>query len=83
MEQVLQDICTINLYIMDIRKTGKLGTEVYIEDEKLGGYTVYFEDFPNIVSQGETFEEAEQNLWNTLFDVLKYLLEKDKTKKSN
>lgn len=55
-------------------KKGKLGEEIYVKDEKIGGYTSFFKDFSNIVSQGETLKEAQKNLWNTLYDVLKYKL---------
>ena len=60
---------------------GKFGDEIYVKDPKLGGYTAYFRDFPNIVAQGETKKEAQENLWNTTHDVLKHLLE-DKKKMS-
>jgi len=53
---------------------GSLGDEMYVEDPDLGGYTAFFKEFPQIVSQGETFEEAQTNLWNTLYDVIKHLL---------
>ena len=56
-----------------IRK-GKLGTEIYIPDKNQKGYTAFFKDFSNIVTQGETIKEAQQNLWNTVFDILKNFL---------
>jgi hypothetical protein len=55
-------------------RTGKLGKEIYVEDPKMGGYTGFFKDFPAIVTQGETIKEAQERLWNTTFDTLKYLL---------
>jgi predicted RNase H-like HicB family nuclease len=47
-------------------------TPIYVEDLKIGGFTVYFKEFPDIVSQGETQEEALENIKNTVFDVFKY-----------
>ena len=55
---------------------GNLGNEIYVEDLNYGGFTAYFEDFPEIIAEGETKEEAQKNLWNTTFDVLKYLVSK-------
>lgn len=57
-------------------RTGKLGQEIYVKDVKQGGYTAFFKDFSNIVTQGETIEEAQTNLWNTVHDVLKNFLNK-------
>jgi predicted RNase H-like HicB family nuclease len=59
-----------------ISKEGKLGHEIYVEDTEAGGYTTFFSEFPEIISEGETVEEAQKNLWNTLFDVLTHLLKK-------
>jgi len=59
-----------------IQKNGKFGKEIYVKDLKIGGYTGFFKDFPNIITQGETIKETQQNLWNTVYDVLKYFLEK-------
>ena len=47
-------------------------TPIYVEDLKIGGFTVYFKEFPDIVSQGETQEEALENIKNTVFDVFTY-----------
>lgn len=47
-------------------------TPIFVEDFRLGGYTVYFKEFPDIISQGETQEEALENIKNTVFDVFKY-----------
>jgi predicted RNase H-like HicB family nuclease len=35
---------------------------VLIEDEEIGGYISYFEDFPCIIAEGETTREAVKNL---------------------
>jgi predicted RNase H-like HicB family nuclease len=56
--------------------TGSFGNEIYVEDSKEGGFTAYFEDFPNILAEGETKEEARKNLWSAAHDVLKYLMQK-------
>jgi hypothetical protein len=58
------------------KRTGKLGSEIFVYDFKSGGYTGFFKDFSNIISQGETIKETQTNLWNTLYDVLKYFTEK-------
>jgi predicted RNase H-like HicB family nuclease len=57
---------------VEVIRTGKLGTEIYVRDPKQGGFTGFFKDFPNIITEGETIDEAQKNLWNTIYDVLKY-----------
>ena len=47
-------------------------TPIYVEDEKIGGYTVFFKEFPNIISEGETKEDALDNIIRTVHDVFKY-----------
>jgi hypothetical protein len=47
-------------------------TPIYVEDEKIGGYTVFFKEFPNIISEGETKEDALDNITRTVHDVFKY-----------
>jgi hypothetical protein len=47
-------------------------TPILVEDKNVGGFTVYFKEFPDIISEGETIEEALQNIINTTFDVFKY-----------
>jgi len=37
-------------------------TYVLVEDEKVGGFTCYFAQLPNIVAEGDTEEEAKENL---------------------
>ena len=61
--------------------SGKMGEEIYVLDRKVGGYTAYFKDFPKMVTQGETMDEAQECLWNTLYDTLKYFF-KDKKQKN-
>lgn len=62
-------------------RKGKLGKEIYVKDMEIGGYTAYFKEFPNVITQGETRKEARKNLWNTLHDVIKHCLNVDSEKK--
>jgi hypothetical protein len=61
-------------------KHGKLGDEIYVTSNKESGYTAYFQDFPQIVCQGETIKEAQEKLWNTVYDVLRNFLDKERNK---
>ena len=36
-------------------------TPIYVEDPK-GGFTIFFKEFPNVISEGETKEEALDSL---------------------
>lgn len=54
---------------------GCFGDEIYVFDYKTKGYTGFFRDFP-IVVQGTTVEEAQENLWNTSYDIFKNFLDK-------
>ena len=58
------------------KENENLGMEIYVEDPILGGFTSFFKDFPDIVAEGETKEEARKNLWAAAHDVLKYLIKK-------
>lgn len=55
---------------MEIR-TNIIFIIILIEDPKIGGFTAYFEEFPNIMAEGKTSKEAEINLTNALHDILK------------
>jgi hypothetical protein len=57
-------------------KEGKLGMEIYVEDPKEGGYTAFFKDFPKLVTQGETIEDAQNRLWIATYDILKNFFNK-------
>ena len=46
-------------------------TGIFLHDKKDGRYTAFFSEVPEAVSQGETIEEAEKNL----FDVLPMVME--------
>jgi len=54
-------------YVID----GKLGTEFYVFDSSSGGFTASFKDF-SISAEGDTLTDSQKNLWNALYDVLKY-----------
>lgn len=45
---------------------------IMIEDETQGGFTAYLKRFPEIISQGDTIEEAKKNLAATVHDVVMY-----------
>ena len=47
-------------------------TPIYVEDPNLGGFTIFFKELPNIVSEGETKEKALDNLQKTMHDVFSY-----------
>lgn len=57
-------------------KTNKISTlpltVILIQDPKIGGYTAYFKQFQKIVAEGDTKDEAIQNLINAAHDVFKY-----------
>ena len=46
-------------------------TPIYVEDPK-DGFTVFFKEFPNVVSEGDTQDEALFNLQKTMYDVYSY-----------
>jgi len=67
------------LKLRKVVRHGRLGDELYIGSNKEPGYTAYFRDFPEIVAQSSgTIKEAQTRLWNTAYDVLKYLLSAEK-----
>ena len=45
---------------------------VMVEDKKLGGYTAFFKQFPEVVVEGENEKEAMSTLIETLQLVLKH-----------
>jgi len=47
-----------------------LGKIILVEDLKVGGYTSFFKPDIAVVSEGETKEEAVNNLLSTYIDVL-------------
>ena len=42
---------------------------VLVQDPKIGGYTAYFKQFPDIVAEGDTDDEAMKNLTDAVYDV--------------
>lgn len=44
----------------------------FVIDPSQGGYTAYFTEFPGIISEGNTLNEAQENLWAATHDILKY-----------
>jgi len=51
---------------------------ILIPDKKIGGFTAYFSDFPQAIAEGNTQEEAIQNLKEVFFFMLKDLAERSK-----
>ena len=43
-----------------------------IEDQKQGGYSGYFKQFPNIFAEGDTEHELITNLFNALHNIFDY-----------
>ncbi|MCG8318414.1 MAG: hypothetical protein MI921_02825 [Cytophagales bacterium] len=43
-----------------------------IEDQKQGGYSGYFKQFPNVFAEGDTEHELITNLFNALHDIFDY-----------
>jgi hypothetical protein len=47
-------------------------TVIMVEDPKIGGYTAFFKQFPNIVAEGDSDKSAMNNLMNAVHDVFTY-----------
>jgi predicted RNase H-like HicB family nuclease len=45
---------------------------VLVEDKNIGGYTSFFKQFPDIISEGNSEKEAIKNLMDTFKDVLNF-----------
>lgn len=45
-------------------------TPVYIKDSESGGYTCYFKEYPAVVSQGKSKDDAFRNLLEDLVAAL-------------
>jgi DnaJ-class molecular chaperone len=67
--QTTCEICGGTGKIKTTIKKGKLGTEFYVLDQSIGGFTASFKDF-NISAEGD-FPKAHKNLWNVVYDILK------------
>lgn len=46
-------------------------TPIYVEDPQ-GGFTIFFKEFPNVVSEGKDKDEALDNLQRGMHDVFSY-----------
>jgi predicted RNase H-like HicB family nuclease len=47
-------------------------TLILVKDSRIGGFTAYFRQFPEIIAEGETEIEAEGNLMSAVHDVFVY-----------
>ncbi len=47
-------------------------TLIIVEDNKIGGFTSFYKERPNIIAEGNTKEEAEQNLIELVNSVILY-----------
>jgi len=45
-------------------------TGILIQDPKDKGYTAYFAEFPEVIAEGNTADEAKKNLWSALSIML-------------
>jgi predicted RNase H-like HicB family nuclease len=50
---------------------------VYVRDKVSGEYTAWFEEFPHVITEGKTKEEANENLSKMLYDILQHYLTSD------
>jgi predicted RNase H-like HicB family nuclease len=50
----------------------RLNLNAVYENAPEGGYTCYFEELPEVFSEGETIEEAKSNLYDALQLVMAY-----------
>lgn len=47
-------------------------TIILVKDPKIGGYTAYLKQFPDIIAEGDDDKQAVHNLMNAVHDVLSY-----------
>jgi predicted RNase H-like HicB family nuclease len=47
-------------------------TPIFVEDPQIGGFTAFFKEFPEIITEGETEEIALFNLRKTIYDVYSF-----------
>lgn len=47
-------------------------TSILIHDKESNGYTSYFAEFPEVVAEGNTKEDAIKNLWEALGSMLEF-----------
>jgi predicted RNase H-like HicB family nuclease len=42
---------------------------VFLEDDRQGGYTCWLKEYPEVISEGETIQEAAENVINVYKDM--------------
>ncbi len=47
-------------------------TVILVKDKNIGGFTAYVAEMPEVVTEGNTEDEATSNLFDALHDVLKF-----------
>ena len=52
---------------------------ILVKDPKIGGFTAFTKQFPNILAEGDTQNDAVKKLMDTIHDVFKYKSEISKT----
>lgn len=48
-------------------------TVILIEDRIVGGYTAYFKEYPDVISEGGDQNDAINNITYTIMEYFKYL----------
>lgn len=56
---------------------------VLVEDASIGGFTAYIKQFPHIIAEGDTEEEAMKNLIDAMHDVAESLNTSEIEKEGN
>jgi predicted RNase H-like HicB family nuclease len=60
----------------------KLKLTAVFEPASEGGYTCFFEELPEIFSEGDSLEEADANLFDALIQVMEYHREEARKRKA-
>ena len=47
-------------------------TPIYVEDPKVGGFTAFFKEFPEIIAEGLTEDDALNHLRDAIYDVYSF-----------
>lgn len=58
-----------------------LSFDAILVQDRNSGFTAYFKQFPNIVAEGDTENDALTNLMNALHDVFQYKSKSESTPK--
>lgn len=45
---------------------------VLVQDPRIGGFTAFFKQFPDVITEGDNEKEAIENLLNAIHDVFEY-----------